>query len=104
MPWYQVAAVILAGSVSLIVVGRAAVEGFTRAVASVMAHEIRELHRAFDELDRQNAARFASVDNALGDIQAQFHPNGGSSHADRLAQLAAQVTQVAAKLDRMSGA
>jgi HJR/Mrr/RecB family endonuclease len=104
MPWYQVAAVILAASVSLIVVGKAAIEGFTLAVASVMSDEIRDIHRALDELDRQNAVRFASVDNALGEIQAQFQPNGGESQADRLAHLTSQIDAVAAKLDRMSGA
>ena len=104
MPWYQVAALILASAVSLIAVGRFAAEVFARGVAAVMAEEIRDLHRVFDELDRQNAARFASVDNALGEIQAQFRPNGGSSHSDRLEAVAQRVEQVAAKLDRMSGA
>lgn len=104
MPWYQVAAVVLAGAVSLIVLGKAAVEGFTRAVALVMAEEIRDIHRALDELDRQNAERFASIDNALSDIHAQFQPNGGESQRDRLEALHAQMTAVAAKLDRMSGA
>lgn len=104
MPWYQVAALILAAAVSLIVVGRFFVEIFARGVAAVMADEVRDIHRALDELDRQNAARFASIDNALGEIQAQFLPNGGSSHSDRLAALTETVGQVAAKLDRMSGA
>jgi hypothetical protein len=104
MPWYQVSAIILAGAVSLIVVGKAAVEAFTHAVMSVMARQITDLHLALDELDRQNAHRFASVDNALGEIQAQFQPNGGSSHRDKLEAVAQQVAQVAEKLDRMSGA
>ena len=104
MPWYQVTGMVLAAAVSLIIVGRFLAEAFTRAVASVMAEEIRELHRALDELDSQNAHRFAAVDNALGEIQAQFQPNGGSSHRDRLEAVAQQVAQVAEKLDRMSGA
>lgn len=104
MPWYQVAGMVLGTAVSLIVVAKFLGDTFTRAVSAVMANEIHDLHRALDDLDRQNAHRFAAVDNALGAIQAQFHPNGGNSHRDKLEQVHQQVFQLAAKLDRMSGA
>lgn len=99
MPWYQVAAIVFTGLAAAITVSRFAVAGFVRAVESVMERQVADLGRAFDELDAQNAHRFASIDNVLGDIQAQFQPNGGASHRDRLEELHRKVEAMAACLE-----
>lgn len=101
MPWYQVAAIALSGAVAAIAVAKFFTQAFAHAVSTVMAEEIRTIHRVLDRLDETNAARFAQLDNALGNIQAQFHPNGGSSHADKLEALHRRITEMAACLESL---
>jgi phage-related protein len=61
MPWYQVAAIVLSGIAALFTVIKFVSAGFRTAVDGVMDQQMREVNRSIDELDKQNAHRFASV-------------------------------------------
>lgn len=100
MPWYQIVAVILTSLVAAIAIGRTLYHAFQHAVANVMSHQIQDINRSLDELDRMNAQRFAQLDNMLGAIQAQFEPNSGASHRDRLEALHTKIETLTELLGR----
>ena len=77
---------------------------FRDGVRKAMWEPLGDVLRRIDNLERVNAQRFADLDNAIGRLTAEFKPNGGDSHYDRLEKLTERVCQITDKLDRMSGA
>lgn len=74
-------------------------KAFGNGVRQIMHEPLGDISRQIDNLERVNAARFADLDNQLGRVMAEFRPNGGNSHRDKLEQVHQQVADLARKLE-----